>query len=161
MIIDRLGAGSIVIDQSFVERRLRTSAKTSFKSHVMSVYRNSLNGVKTAAEYLRDHPETELHYRRKSVDFTDIVDIESGVQTENEKFLTSSLQSATEVAQSQIEEKHDMEAQSTHNSALLVKAKSQSSFTPKKILQSLNEKTFNIISNSSKKECEIVDEEKN
>jgi hypothetical protein len=55
IIIDPLGAGSIIIDPSFVERRLRTSSKTSVSNHLMSVYKKGLEGVKAATEYIRSH----------------------------------------------------------------------------------------------------------
>ena len=38
-LIDNLGAGSIIIDPSFVERRLRTHTKTSVSVHSLLVYR--------------------------------------------------------------------------------------------------------------------------
>lgn len=38
-VVDNLGAGSIIIDPSFIERRLRTHTKTSVSVHSLLVYR--------------------------------------------------------------------------------------------------------------------------
>lgn len=53
VLIDPIGAGSIIIDPSFVERRLRTSMKSSISAHTMSVYSKGLWGVRHAAEYIQ------------------------------------------------------------------------------------------------------------
>ena len=38
-VVDNLGAGSIIIDPSFIERRLRTHTKSSVSVHSLLVYR--------------------------------------------------------------------------------------------------------------------------
>ena len=38
-MIDAIGSGSIIIDPSFIERRLRTHSKTSVSAHSLSTYR--------------------------------------------------------------------------------------------------------------------------
>ncbi|KAJ1436415.1 hypothetical protein B484DRAFT_258238 [Ochromonadaceae sp. CCMP2298] len=55
ILIDHLGAGSIIIDPSFVERWLRTHMKSSVAVHSLLVYRKGLLGIKLAAEFMRDH----------------------------------------------------------------------------------------------------------
>lgn len=55
IIIDSMGAGSIIIDPSFVEKVLRTQNKTSMSVHSLTVYRRGLQGVKAATEYIRKH----------------------------------------------------------------------------------------------------------
>ena len=39
VVIDAIGAGSIIIDPSFIERRLRTHNKTSLSAHSLGSYR--------------------------------------------------------------------------------------------------------------------------
>lgn len=55
IIIDSLGAGSIIIDPSFVEKFLRTETKTSMSVHSLTFYRRGLQGVMAATEYVRQH----------------------------------------------------------------------------------------------------------
>jgi hypothetical protein len=55
IIIDALGAGSIIIDPSFVEKFLRTQNKTSMSVHSLVFYRKGLQGVMAATEYVRQH----------------------------------------------------------------------------------------------------------
>jgi hypothetical protein len=55
IIIDSLGAGSIIIDPSFVEKFLRTQNKTSMSVHSLVFYRKGLQGVRAATEYVRQH----------------------------------------------------------------------------------------------------------
>ena len=52
ILIDSIGAGSIIIDPSFVEKWLRTTMKSSVAVHSLLVYRKGLLGIKLAAEYL-------------------------------------------------------------------------------------------------------------
>ena len=52
-LVDNLGAGSIIVDPSFIERRLRTNTKSSVSVHSLLVYRKGLQGVKEAAEYMK------------------------------------------------------------------------------------------------------------
>jgi hypothetical protein len=52
-LVDNLGAGSIIVDPSFIERRLRTNTKSSVSVHSLLVYRKGLQGVKDAAEYMK------------------------------------------------------------------------------------------------------------
>jgi hypothetical protein len=49
VIIDGLGTGSIIVDPSFVERRLQSSSKNSVKVHFLTVYRTGLLGVRESA----------------------------------------------------------------------------------------------------------------
>lgn len=51
--MDAQGAGSIIVDPSFVERRLRTKIRASLFSHAMALYRGGLNGVKEASLYMQ------------------------------------------------------------------------------------------------------------
>lgn len=55
VMIDSLGAGSIIIDPSYVERRLRTRTKANVSVHSLIVYRKGLEGVKAASLYMRSH----------------------------------------------------------------------------------------------------------
>jgi hypothetical protein len=59
ILIDSLGAGSIIIDPSFVERWLRTNMKSSVAVHSLLVYRKGLLGLKLAAEYLKEQYERQ------------------------------------------------------------------------------------------------------
>lgn len=64
IIIDSLGAGSIIIDPSFVEKILRTQNRTSMSVHSLNFYRRGLQGVMAATEYVRQHsalPNVEVH----------------------------------------------------------------------------------------------------
>ena len=58
VLIDAIGAGSIIVDPSFVERRLRTQYKSSVRVHSLLVYRQGLLGVKEAGEYMRHYART-------------------------------------------------------------------------------------------------------
>lgn len=53
VLVDPKGAGSIIIDPSFVERRLRTSVKSSISVHAMTVYKLGIDGVYDAAVFLQ------------------------------------------------------------------------------------------------------------
>lgn len=53
ILIDSVGAGSIIIDPSFVERWLRTHMKSSVAVHSLLVYRKGLLGIKLSAEFMR------------------------------------------------------------------------------------------------------------
>lgn len=55
VVIDRKGAGSIIVDPSFVEQWLRSKVKNSLRVHLMGYYRIGLDGVKKATEFLRRH----------------------------------------------------------------------------------------------------------
>lgn len=48
-MIDSVGAGSVIIDPSFVERWLRTKTKASVSAHSLLAYRKGLLGLKLAA----------------------------------------------------------------------------------------------------------------
>jgi hypothetical protein len=124
ILIDRLGAGSIVIDQSFVERRLRSAAKTSIKVHSLIIYRIGLSGVKFAAEYLRDNPNADYGYYSQTHLNNDIAEIvlESSAEEESNqesKSHTGDINPASDTTS--MEEKHNLAALSTQNSALLAK----------------------------------------
>ena len=63
VLVDPLGAGSVIIDPSFVERRLRTSVRSSISVHAMSVYKRGIDGVYDASSFLQQasmsgHDET-------------------------------------------------------------------------------------------------------
>lgn len=53
VVLDFGGTGSIIIDPSFVERRLRTHLKSSVSCHALLVYKRGLLGVKTSDEFMR------------------------------------------------------------------------------------------------------------
>lgn len=53
--VDALGAGSIIIDPSYLEMRLRTRTKAHVSVHSLIVYRQGLLGVRAAAEYIQHH----------------------------------------------------------------------------------------------------------
>jgi hypothetical protein len=53
VLVDPKGAGSIIIDPSFVERRLRTSVRSSISVHAMTVYKLGIDGVHDAAVFLQ------------------------------------------------------------------------------------------------------------
>lgn len=55
VVIDNNAAGTIIVDPSFVERWLRSKVKNSLRVHLMAYYRNGLDGVKQATEFLRQH----------------------------------------------------------------------------------------------------------
>eukprot|EP00981_Chlorochromonas_danica_P008130 scaffold2028_cov181-Ochromonas_danica.AAC.8 len=59
ILIDSLGAGSIIIDPSFVERWLRTHMKSSVAVHSLLVYRKGLLGLKLSAECLKQQYDKE------------------------------------------------------------------------------------------------------
>jgi hypothetical protein len=53
VLIDGLGgSGSIIIDPSFVERRLRVQAKSSVAAHSLLAYKEGLSSVADAAQYM-------------------------------------------------------------------------------------------------------------
>jgi hypothetical protein len=52
VLIDPFGAGSIIVDPSFVERRLRGYTKTSVSAHTIAAYYQGLVGITEAARYL-------------------------------------------------------------------------------------------------------------
>ncbi len=52
VIIDSIGAGSVIIDPSFVEKFLRMRSKVSVGAHSLNAYRCGLLGVKYATEFL-------------------------------------------------------------------------------------------------------------
>jgi hypothetical protein len=52
VLIDSQGAGTIIIDPSFVERRLRTRVATSFSVHAMSVYELGLDRILESSKLL-------------------------------------------------------------------------------------------------------------
>jgi hypothetical protein len=53
VVIDKFCSGSIIVDPSFVERRLRTSTKTSVTAHILALYRQSLVAVRDASMYIQ------------------------------------------------------------------------------------------------------------
>lgn len=57
ILIDSVGAGSIIIDPSFVERWLRTTLKSSVALHSLFAYRKGLLGIRLAAEFMRKYAE--------------------------------------------------------------------------------------------------------
>lgn len=54
VVIDGSGSGSVIIDPSFVERRLQFSSKNSVKAHYLTYYRTGLSGAKKASEEIRE-----------------------------------------------------------------------------------------------------------
>lgn len=66
ILIDDMGAGSIIIDPSFVERRLRMQNRSSVTVHSLLYYRSGLKGIIDSASYMRkyadavDDPKQEL-----------------------------------------------------------------------------------------------------
>jgi hypothetical protein len=52
VLIDSQGAGTIIIDPSFVERRLRTRVATSISVHAMSVYEMGLDRILESSKLL-------------------------------------------------------------------------------------------------------------
>jgi len=57
IVVDAKGAGSIIIDPSFVERWLRSSNK-GVSVHLLGYYKKGLAGVKRAAEFLQNYEGT-------------------------------------------------------------------------------------------------------
>merc|ERR1711871_552813 len=53
-LIDPVGAGSIIIDSSFIERRLRNRSKSSVSVHTLSVYRKGLLGIKETSRRIKE-----------------------------------------------------------------------------------------------------------
>jgi len=64
ILIDPVGAGSIIVDSSFVERRLRNHFKSSVSVHSLNIYRKGLIGVKEAAQYMNEvaslNPDSDI-----------------------------------------------------------------------------------------------------
>lgn len=54
IMVDSLGAGSIIIDPSYIENRLRSRTKAHVSVHSLIIYRQGLQGVRTAAENMRN-----------------------------------------------------------------------------------------------------------
>lgn len=67
--VDALGAGSIIIDPSYLEMRLRTRTKAHVSVHSLIVYRQGLLGVRAAAEFMQNHAKN----RTDSMDAFDTV----------------------------------------------------------------------------------------
>jgi Wnt-binding factor required for Wnt secretion/Lipase (class 3) len=59
ILIDSIGAGSIIVDPSIVERWLRTQSKTNLSVHSLLVYRKGLLGIKDSAEYFKRYAKEE------------------------------------------------------------------------------------------------------
>lgn len=102
VLVDGQGAGSIIIDPSFVERWLRTRTAASVAAHSLLVYRKGLLGVKHASEYIRslaqDSPEKladilELHAISNSQSGDKLA--KDGVQSLTEEQYSRSLISLT------------------------------------------------------------------
>lgn len=53
ILVDSIGSGSIIIDPSAVERRLRNSSKTSVSVHSLLVYRKALLCIKEASNSMK------------------------------------------------------------------------------------------------------------
>mmetsp|Transcript_13950 Transcript_13950/g.25988 ORF Transcript_13950/g.25988 Transcript_13950/m.25988 type:complete len:637 (-) Transcript_13950:393-2303(-) len=53
VLIDKFCSGSIIIDPSFVERRLRTSTKNSVTAHILALYKQSLEAIRDASIYIQ------------------------------------------------------------------------------------------------------------
>ena len=64
-LIDPVGAGSIIIDSSFIERRLRNRTKSSVSVHVMSVYRKGLLGIKEASRRIKEMVDKDVKSNTK------------------------------------------------------------------------------------------------
>ena len=58
VLIDDLGVGSIIIDPSFVERRLRLQNRSSVTVHSLLFYRSGLKGIIDSAAYMRQYADT-------------------------------------------------------------------------------------------------------
>lgn len=54
VVVDGEGTGSIIIDPSFVERRLQFSSKNSVRAHYLTYYRGGLSGAIRASEEIRE-----------------------------------------------------------------------------------------------------------
>ena len=55
-LIDSIGAGSITIDSSFIERRLRNKVKAAVSVHGLASYKKGLEGVKEASRMMQVLP---------------------------------------------------------------------------------------------------------
>ncbi len=79
ILLDAQGSGSIIIDPSFIERRLKNKSKSSVSVHSLEYYRRGLFGVKDSSEYIKnntslfnspsdinDHLQVALMYARFS-----------------------------------------------------------------------------------------------
>jgi hypothetical protein len=58
VLIDDIGSGSIIVDPSFVERRMRIQSRSHISVHSLLVYRRGLQGVLDAAAYLSAYLES-------------------------------------------------------------------------------------------------------
>lgn len=63
VLVDANESGSIIIDPSFVERRLRTHTKSSVAAHSLIVYRQGIESVKRASEFLKSKIESSADDR--------------------------------------------------------------------------------------------------
>lgn len=61
ILIDSSGAGTIIIDPSFVESRLQKSNKTSIEAHSLQSYKHGLYGIKTSTEYQQEKMKIEYN----------------------------------------------------------------------------------------------------
>lgn len=50
VVIDGEGSGSLVIDPSFIERRLRTRTRNKLRYHMLSYYERAVSGALDAAK---------------------------------------------------------------------------------------------------------------
>lgn len=53
VLIDGGGSGSIILDPSLVEKRLRAHSRASVAAHSLIVYKRGLMGIKMATEYMK------------------------------------------------------------------------------------------------------------
>jgi hypothetical protein len=58
VLIDGIGSGSIIIEPSPVERRMRIQSRSHISVHSLAVYRRGLQGILNAAAYLSAYVET-------------------------------------------------------------------------------------------------------
>jgi hypothetical protein len=89
ILVDSLGAGSVIIDPSFVEKWLRTHLKSSVTVHSLVYYQKGLLGLKLSAQYMREYAEEisaehPLDPLRLAVRLRDAHKIEKLVEAEQE-----------------------------------------------------------------------------
>lgn len=142
-VVDNLGAGSIIIDPSFIERRLRTHTKSSVSVHSLLVYRKGLNGVKHASEYMKEHAQSFKRDKDTMVDGIRLALRAStwnfGINKHHTKKETDLTLPSTDTQQNNINTNQEMSSNFQNNDDHLI----ESDFIPTELTVPLSESPFN------------------
>jgi hypothetical protein len=77
ILVDDCGAGSIIIDPSFVERWLRIKYKTNVASHMLVLYKECIVGVIEAAQFLDKFAQVLAYSGDAADQFAQRVDVDT------------------------------------------------------------------------------------